>query len=78
MWHKEDVKKEKLAYRPVGRTETRSTLEREVRGSNLAPVKSDSVLPKVCHRRDISSKEAVLLRRNDAEIGSQNSLHASV
>ena len=31
--------------RPVGRTVTRSSLEREVWYSNLGPVKSDSVLP---------------------------------
>ena len=33
-------------------------------------VKSDTVLPKARHRCDISSKGAVLPRRNDTEIGS--------
>ena len=56
---------------------TRSSLEREVRGSNLGPVKSDTVLPTARHRCDISSKGAVLPGRNDAEMGPANSLHAS-
>ena len=33
-------------------------------------------MPTACHRCDISSKEAVLQRCNDAEIDSTNSLHA--
>ena len=41
-------------------------LERQVRGSNLGPVKSDIVLPTARHRSDISSKGAVLPGRNDA------------
>ena len=45
---------------PVGRAVTRSFLEREVAGSNLGPVKSDTVLPTARHRCDISSKGAVL------------------
>ena len=61
---------------PVGRAVTRSSLEREVWGSNLGPVKSDTVLPKACHRCNISSKEAVLPGRNDAEMSTTNSLHA--
>ena len=64
-------------YRPVGRAVTRSSLEREVGGSNLGPVKSDIVLPTARHRCDISSKGAVLPGRNDAEMGPANSLHAS-
>ena len=52
-------------------------MEREVRSSNLRPVKSDTVLPTARHRCDISSKEAVLAGRNDAEMGPANSLHAS-
>ena len=64
-------------YRPVGRAVTRSSLEREVRGSNLGPVKSDTVLPTARHRCSISSKGAVLPGRNDAEMGPANSLHAS-
>ena len=64
-------------YRPVGRAVTRSSLEREVRGSNLGPVKSDTVLPTARHRCSISSKEAVLPGRNDTEMGPANSLHAS-
>ena len=42
------------------RAVTRLSLEREVRGSNLESVKSDTVLPTARHRCDISSKEAVL------------------
>ena len=49
----------------------------EVWGSNLGPVKSNSVLPIAHHRCNISSKEAVLPGRNDAEMGPANSLHAS-
>ena len=55
----------------------RSSLEREVWGSNLGSVKSDSVLPTARHRCRISSKEAVLPGRNDAEMGPANSFHAS-
>ena len=40
-------------------------------------VKSDSVLPEARHHCGISSKEVVLLGRNDAEMGPANSLHAS-
>ena len=47
------------------------------RGSNLGPVKSDTVLPTARHRCNISSKGAVLPGRNDAEMGPANSLHAS-
>ena len=63
--------------RPVGRAVTRSSLEREVWGSNLGPVKSDTKLPTARHRCDISSNGAVLPGRNDAEMGPANSLHAS-
>ena len=62
--------------RPVGRAVTHSSLEREVWGSNLGPVKSDKVLPTARYRCDISFKGAVLPGRNDAEIGPANSLHA--
>ena len=55
----------------------RSSLERDFRGSNLGPVKSDTVLPTARHRCDISSKEAVLPGRNDAEMGPATSLHVS-
>ena len=60
----------------VGRAVTRSSLEREVSGSNLEPVKSDTVLPTTRRCFDISSKVAVLPGRNDAEMGSDNSLQA--
>ena len=50
---------------------------REVCGPNLGPVKSDSELPTSRHRFDISSKEAVLSRHNEAKMGPANSLHAS-
>ena len=60
-------------FSSVGRAVTRSSLERKVLGSNLGPVKSDVVLPTARHRCDISSKEAVLPGRNDAEMGPANS-----
>ena len=63
--------------RPVGRAVTRSSLEREVWGSNLGPVKSDTVLPTARHRCDIYSKGAVLPGRNEVEMDPANSLHAS-
>ena len=44
------------SIRPVGRAVTRSFLEREVGGSNLAPVKWDMVLPMARHRCNISLK----------------------
>ena len=53
-----------------------SSLERKIWGSNIGPVKSDTVLPTARHRCNISSKEAVLPWRNDAEMGPFNSLHA--
>ena len=37
-------------------------------------VKSDTVLPMVCHHCDIFSEKAVLLRRNGAAMGPANSL----
>ena len=52
----------------VGRAVTRSSLVREVRGSNLGPLKSDTVLSTIRHRCDISLKEAVLPGGNDAEM----------
>ena len=55
----------------------RSSLEREVRGSNLRPVISHTVLPTAHHCCDIFSIEAVLPGRNDPEMGPDNSLHAS-
>ena len=63
--------------RPAGREVTRSSLEREIWGSILGPVKSDIVLPTARYRCDISSKGAVLPGRNDAEMGPANSLHTS-
>ena len=50
-----------VVYRPVGWAVTRSSLEREVWGSKLGPVKSDTVLPTARHRCDISSKELCCL-----------------
>ena len=52
------------------------SLEREVQGSNLGLVKSDTVLPTACHRCHVS-KKAVLPGSNDAEMGPANSLHVS-
>ena len=63
--------------RPVGREVTRLSLEREVRGLNIKPVKSETVLPTARHCCDIFLKEIGLLGRNDAEMGPENSLHAS-
>ena len=63
---------------PLGRAITRSSLEQDFWGSNLGLVKSDTVLPTLCHRCDISSKEAVLLGHNDTKLSPVNSLHALV
>ena len=49
----------------VGQVVTRSSLEREVWGS----VKSHTVLLTSCYHCDTTSKGAVLLGRNDAEMG---------
>ena len=62
----------------IGRAVTHSSLEWEVQGSNVGPVKSDAVLPTARRRCKISSKEAMLPGRNDAEMGPANSLHASM
>ena len=59
--------------RPVGRTATRLSLEREVRGWNLGPVKLNLELPTARHRCDISSEGAVLPGRNDVEMSPANS-----
>ena len=56
----------------VGRAVTCSSLEREICGSNLGPVKLDTVLPTARHRRDVSLKGVVLPGRNDAKIGPDN------
>ena len=61
----------------VGQAVTRSSLEREVWGLNLGPVKSDTVLLTARHLCDVSSNGAVLPGRNDTEMGPANSLHAS-
>ena len=45
---------------------------------NSRSVKSNSVLPTACYHCNISSKGAVLLGRNDAEMCPANSLHALV
>ena len=49
-----------MLYRPVGRTVMRLSLEREVWGSNLRPVKSNPVLPTARNPFNISSNEALL------------------
>ena len=51
----------------MSREVTSSSMERKDRGSNLEPVKLDTVLPTVHHCCDISFKEAVLPGRNAAE-----------
>ena len=48
---------------------TRSSLEREAKGSNIRPAKSETELPMARPRCDISSREAELLGRNNAEMG---------
>ena len=63
--------------RAIGRTVTRSSLEREVSNSNLGPVKSDTNLSTSHHRCNISLTGAVLPGRNDAEMGLPNSFNAS-
>ena len=73
---KKFLKKNCYRGNPVGRAVTCLSLEQEVFGSNLGPVKSDSVLPMIRHRCEISPKGAVLPGRNDAEMGTANSLHA--
>ena len=45
-----------LTEQLFGRAVTRSSLEREVRGTTLGHVKSDAVLPTACHRSKIVSK----------------------
>ena len=60
----------------VGPAVTRLSLEREVRRLNLWPVESDILLPTARHRCDIPSKGALLLGRNDSEMGSDNWLRA--
>ena len=55
----------------------RLSLERQVRASNLGPIKSDTVLPTARHRSDTSSNGAASLGRNNAEVVPANSLHAS-
>ena len=56
---------------------THSSLEREVKTSNLGSVKSVTVLPTAGHRFYVSSKKAVLTGCNDEELGPANSLHVS-
>ena len=51
-------------------------MEREVWGSYLRPFKLDTVLPTARHCFVISSKEAGLPGRNDAEMDPANLLHA--
>ena len=46
----------------------RSFFEREVWGSNLWPVESDTQLQTVCYHCDFSLKEAVLPEGNDAKM----------
>ena len=47
-------------YLSVDQAVTRSPREREILGSNLGPVKSNTMLPTTRHRCDIFSKEVVL------------------
>ena len=83
----------KMHQYKVGRAVMHSFLEREVWGSILGPVKSDTVLPTALHCCYISSKETVLPTalhccyissketvlpgRNDAEMGPINSIQVS-
>ena len=50
-----NLQKTNQRNRPYGRAITRLPMEREVRGSNLGPVKSDTELPTALHHCDISS-----------------------
>ena len=52
----------------------RLSLEREVWGSNLGPVRSDTVLPTACHRYGIFPKGTELPERNDMERSTTNLL----
>ena len=61
----------------VGLEVTLLSLERKVRSSNLGQVKSDTVLPTIRYRCDISSKGAVLPGSIKEEVGLVNSLRAS-
>ena len=60
-----------MVNQSVGRAVMLSSVEREVSSLNLGRVKSDTVLPTVRHRCDISSKEAVLPGCNDPDMGPQ-------
>ena len=46
-----------LANQPVGRAVTHLSLEWEIWGSNLGPVKSDTVLPTACHSATFFQKK---------------------
>ena len=63
-----------MKHRPVGQAVTRLSLERKVGGSNLEPVKSETVLPTARH---CFEKSCVARRRNNAEMGPAHSLHVS-
>ena len=65
-----------IFHKPVGRAVMRSSLEREIWGLNLGPVKSDTLLAMARQRCNISSKEAVVLADN-AEMCPADLLHAS-
>ena len=71
------AKAENENFRTVSWAMTRLSLDREVWGSYLRPVKSDTALPTASHRRDISSNRAVLRGRNNAEVGPAISSHTS-
>ena len=58
----------KFYYRPVGRAVTRSSLEREVRDSNLGLVKSNTVLPTGAMMPRWALQTRYTLRRNTASI----------
>ena len=52
-------------------------LEREICGSNLRPVKLDTLLPIGRHCSDISIIKNYFIERNVAEVGTANLLHPS-
>ena len=60
----------------VGRAATRSSLEGNVWSSNFRPIKSDSVFKGSPPLQYFSGRSCVACRRNDAEMGPANSLHA--
>ena len=64
-------------WRVVGNTVSDLTYQRCKPRNSRSRDERFTARPTAWHRSDISSKEAVLPGRNDAEMGPANSLHAS-